>query len=722
MKQRVLSVLLLLCLCIGTASCGGKKEPQKDLPDVPDSIPVGEYYETESGTDGDAILLVSSDYLILYGEGSDCAASVFRFAKAIQDQTGGWISSDTDRWIQETDDAKEILIGITTRRSNVNTEDVLYYDYGWQTDGSRIVIWGGSPEAVDRAVARFAEKYYDAGVNDFRVPSGVRFLARYQYPYADITVGNGSLKNGSIAAGEGYEAIAETVRAEIGKRLGIKMKITETPDAPEVRVRVGVDCSEDGWQTGYSVDGDVLVFTGNGRTAFTDGLSGMVAALFEEKLPITATKQTKNLNEGCYAMSEPTIQTNTGKVIDFSASSSAFFSGSTDKNAISYRVGEKIVLRIQLKSGTSLMACPYFGWTLKTDDGTVTDGVAEGSTGEWFLETTLQKPGFFYLKVNVLDEKKNVVSAIQTFEGGGCAGFSEIEKTKSEPDGFDAFWNGELSKLDAVTPELLSCVEDPAQSNASFTVYRIKVKSYSGTYGDFAAGYLTVPANAQKESLALRLTFQSAVTADPIPVLDNRTAVFSVCAHAVEVGGDYSKIGNYGFNPSYNSNRDTVYFKEMLLRDVQAVRFLMRYFGASGSDPRFAGLWNGKTLTVSGGSQGGFQCIAVAALQPDAVTFVNTAYPWLCDIGGSGAEGHYASTYMPSYTFALEYFDTVNFGKRLQCGISINPEGLGDTVALPRGVACLWNNLPDSIEKTLTFEQDRTHGRGPKESFTYTLD
>lgn len=139
-------------------------------------------------------------------------------------------------------------------------------------------------------------------------------------------------------------------------------------------------------------------------------------------------------------------------------------------------------------------------------------------------------------------------------------------------------------------------------------------------------------------------------------------ATLNIAAHSLELGKPswyytqqaYGKLKDYGFKAEYNATRETVYFREMILRDVQGVRFMKRYFGADGPDVRFKGLWSDKKiLTLSGGSQGGFQCAAVAALEP-GVTQAMLYIPWLCDIGGCGTDGRQASTFMPTYTEALE--------------------------------------------------------------------
>ena len=139
------------------------------------------------------------------------------------------------------------------------------------------------------------------------------------------------------------------------------------------------------------------------------------------------------------------------------------------------------------------------------------------------------------------------------------------------------------------------------------------------------------------------------------------------------------------------------------------------------TDSRFSGLWNGKDMISEGGSQGGFQAIAVAALEK-RITYVNVNFPWLCDIGGYGVDGRQNSTYMPSYTEALEYYDTVNFGKRLTVDITISPVGFGDYVANPTGITALYNNIPDTVNKKIVYQQNRTHGRAPQDNYSYVVE
>ena len=126
-------------------------------------------------------------------------------------------------------------------------------------------------------------------------------------------------------------------------------------------------------------------------------------------------------------------------------------------------------------------------------------------------------------------------------------------------------------------------------------------------------------------------------------------------------------------------------------------------------------------MILSGGSQGGFQAVAVAALEPDNIPRIDINYPWLCDIGGCGTNGRMASTFMPDYTPALEYYDTVNFGKRLKCTVVLSQEGLGDDIATTTGVTIFWNNLPTDIVRMITYVQNQSHSHFPQKTDRYTL-
>lgn len=407
--------------------------------------------------------------------------------------------------------------------------------------------------------------------------------------------------------------------------------------------------------------------------------------------------------------------------------SNKYITGTTDKASVSYKTGEEIVFSLSLQADGQTVACDKFVWTLTGDDGSKQTGTEKGNTGTITVKTTLNKAGFVYLQVSACDSAGKALNGVRSYNGGAGVDIENVKKTTSEPSDFDEFWEQRLAALDSVEPELISCVEVNTTATDFYT-YAVKVKFYEGTHGNYVSGYLTVPKNASAGSLSIKMWYNGYGVEDPTTYWNKNTALFNVCAHSIEIGRESSyysslksgKLNGYGFDKTQNSDPETVYFKEMLLRDVQALRFMRKYFGENGTDTRFAGLWDGSTVSLIGGSQGGFQAIAVAALDGN-VSSVSAYCPWLCDIGGQGMNGKQKSNFMPEYTSALEYYDTINFAKRLNCEILLGTVGLGDYTTPPAGITALYNSLPETITKKIVYVQNRTHSTVPLESFEYTV-
>ena len=196
---------------------------------------------------------------------------------------------------------------------------------------------------------------------------------------------------------------------------------------------------------------------------------------------------------------------------------------------------------------------------------------------------------------------------------------------------------------------------------------------------------------------------------------------FSVCAHSMEVGREDSYYSNiqstqlqsYGMSTTVNADPKNVYFRYMILRDLQALRFMREYFGENGRK-----LWDGKTIDLAGTSQGGFQAIALAALDKE-IDSVELIVPWMCDVGGYTNGKRMGSALRPKLAEGIKYFDSVYFAKRINCKVTITA-GLGDIVCPPCGIMAFYNAL--DCPKALTFLQNRTHGYVPPtcDKFTFT--
>ena len=158
------------------------------------------------------------------------------------------------------------------------------------------------------------------------------------------------------------------------------------------------------------------------------------------------------------------------------------------------------------------------------------------------------------------------------------------------------------------------------------------------------------------------------------------------------------------YSDAANSNRDTVYFRGMILRDLQAARFMTEYFGNKGiGDGAGKNLWNGQNFTATGGSQGAFQSIAVAALDKN-ITYLDISIPWMSDVkcAGNRRKGAFMS-YQP----ALEYYDTTSFAHLVTCQTKV-AVSLGDSTCPISGVLSFYNAL--TCEKLMICSQNASHG------------
>ena len=148
-----------------------------------------------------------------------------------------------------------------------------------------------------------------------------------------------------------------------------------------------------------------------------------------------------------------------------------------------------------------------------------------------------------------------------------------------------------------------------------------------------------------------------------------------------------------------NCNKDALSYKcgEEMVFDIALF---------DGDKPK-VGQWNGKDITVKGGSMGAFQSVFVAALDKD-VTSCKLHIPWMSDLWASEcgsnrirAVGH------PEWTPSMRYFDSTYAIKRVKCPVAITA-WLGDYDCPPSGVMVLYNNA--NAPASLDFGQNGMHG------------
>ncbi len=377
------------------------------------------------------------------------------------------------------------------------------------------------------------------------------------------------------------------------------------------------------------------------------------------------------------------------------------FTGTTDRNPLLYKAGETMTFKVTLVDRDAKNA-PVKGrklrWTRTGDDGVVEKGEAT-SDSPLVVRTKTDKPGFVRLVVKVLgSDGKPLQGMTEQFDGGAGADVNSIVTTPI-PQDFDSFWDGQLATLasEPMKGELLPC--DLKDADVEFRAFRVNMQPGEGP----ATGIVAWPKKAAPKSLRMS-----------VHVTGYGFGSTSVSAKEVKQGWLVASITRHGENPradkGYYSNLQTNVLKhycwrntktktandefKMIMRDVRALAFLKTL-------PQ----WDGKVVKVQGGSMGGFQSIALAALDP-AVTECHPFVPWMIDLAGR-TNFKRMGGWLPDWTPELAYIDTINLATRVKCPVYMGI-GLGDYVCPPSGEMLLFRNLKGP--KTMTAKQNMGHG------------
>jgi cephalosporin-C deacetylase-like acetyl esterase len=380
--------------------------------------------------------------------------------------------------------------------------------------------------------------------------------------------------------------------------------------------------------------------------------------------------------------------------------------GITDKEPVSYQRGEAITFKLQLFEDGKPLAGKTLKWVRTGDDGKTAKGEGVTSaTGPIEVATSLDKPGFVRLEVTAFNPDGTLLKGVQKFDGGAGVEPGKLEGY-AEPANFDAFWKAQKERLAKVP--LKASLTEVKSPNPAIQIFDVKIDCV----GKPVSGYFSRPKDARDKSLPAQVSFHGYGVRSANPPGWGGAIVLDVNAHGIENGhpAEYYRalqegvLKGYAFNKEENAKPETAYFNGMMLRVMRALEFIK-------SRPE----WDGKTLIVNGGSQGGLQSITAAALDPD-VTRCNAYKPWCCDLGGVKL-GRLCG-WRPEWAEGLAYYDIVNMAKRIQCETFVTA-GLGDYVCPPSGVSLLYNNIRGP--KTIEYIQGSTHGYNPPNPKTQVL-
>ena len=383
-----------------------------------------------------------------------------------------------------------------------------------------------------------------------------------------------------------------------------------------------------------------------------------------------------------------------------------------------YRVGDTVHWSVTWQGSSNAPATQY---TLK--HGGLTDvghGSLTFSNNAAALETKFDAPGTMLVELRwQLEGRPNRAVA------GAVAAPEEINAAAPAPGDFDAFWQAQLNKLKRVPPNPLLEPVDIRKSGMLYWKIRLDnindthiqgqiarpekgnkfpallILQWAGVYalhqdwitGHAAAGWLTLDVEAHDIPMDKPDSFYKDLFAGPLK--------------------DYWRIGN--------DDRDASYFLRMYLSAVQALEYLM-------TRPD----WDGKTLVVTGTSQGGQQTLMLAGLHPKNITAALALVPAGCDmlapaVGRAAAYPNwYSSTWdkdADKVRQTSRYFDVVNFARHIECPVLIGL-GLRDETCPPATVLAAVNVITSPKEVIMlptSGHQDENGTQRPFEKRRYDV-
>ncbi len=326
-------------------------------------------------------------------------------------------------------------------------------------------------------------------------------------------------------------------------------------------------------------------------------------------------------------------------------------------------------------------------------------GNLEFSGDRAIVEASSGDPGVLIIEVDWLNKEGTEEKTV----GGVVFSLREIEPSRERPRDFDAFWDAKIDQLERVPENANLEKVDIAESEVDY--WKL---SMDGINDSQIQGQLARPSEGDKLPAILILQWAGVYPLKKEWVVDRAQEgwlALNIMAHDLPIDHPKSFYAWQKEGPlsAYQAigaeDREKSYFLRMLLSCYRAASYL-----SSRDD------WNGETLLVTGGSQGGYQALATAALHP-AVTAAAVNVPAGCDFTGklSGRRNAWPAYAWSGEEFdaqkvneAIAYFDVANFAPRIECPVLVGV-GLIDTVCPPEGIFAVVNQIESPVELAVLY-------------------
>ncbi len=324
---------------------------------------------------------------------------------------------------------------------------------------------------------------------------------------------------------------------------------------------------------------------------------------------------------------------------------------------------------------------------------------------------SMKTAGFMRCKVIALADGNK-------YEGIATAGFSPetIRPAAEVPADFGAFWDKAKAEA-AKIPMDVKLTLLPDRCTEKVNVYHANIQNYKE--GSRLYGILCVP---KKEGRYPALLKVPGAGVRPyfgdVAMAEKGIIVLEIGIHGISVILDpsvYTDLGRGALDGYWVYNlddRDRYYYKRVYLGCVRAIDYIF-------SLPEF----DGKTLAVSGGSQGGALSIITAGLD-SRVKYLSAFYPALCDltgylIGRAGGWPHMFNDANRAFNVkndkieTSKYYDVVNFARLVKVP-GFYSWGYNDVTCPPTSMYAAYNMI--SAPKELYLVQETGHWTYPEQN------
>lgn len=323
----------------------------------------------------------------------------------------------------------------------------------------------------------------------------------------------------------------------------------------------------------------------------------------------------------------------------------------------------------------------------------------------------LAEPGFLRLIATATVEG-------QEYKGLATAGYApdQIKPTVPNPADFDAFWEAGKKELAAV-PIDAKVTPWPEVSTASADCSRVSFQNVAVEAGHLTRmyGVLCEPKGDGPFPAVLHVPGAGVRTYRGQAEMAGRGFItLQIGIHGIPVDHEgpiyddlrWGALSGYRFENL--DDRDSYYYRRVYLGCVRANDFLV-------TRPRY----DGRTLAVMGGSQGGALSIVTAALDP-RVKVLEASYPALADTTGylHGRAGGWPHMFQdekrhrsPEKIATIAYYDVVNFARRLTVP-GLYAWGYNDETCPPTSMFAAYNAI--TAPKSLLLALEMGHPPVPE--------